>query len=201
MLAGMHTRANGALEAMVERGATIEEIGAHIDALSGRRKVDEVRALPGRLVGRLFDLSKTAAPLSLADVVPEGTPAGATVTLEGRNSLPAFSLFRKRVTRTADGLVFGYNDSPSRLAVGPGYFNVVLADHQHPGELLFEYTEPPPFEPSGWPRYRPNHRGLSIFVYDDVFDFVRRVARGVMVGSAYHHGAKWDKYFVIVRPW
>jgi hypothetical protein len=197
---GMRIRARTTLETMVEQGTPIGEIAAHIDALRGDAKVDEVRALRGGLVGRLYELSAGTEALTLADVTPDGAPAGATVTFEGRNSLPAFSLFRKRMTRTADGLVFGYNDSPSRFAVGPGYFNISLADDSHRGELVFEYMQPPPFEPQGWPKYRSNARGLSIFVFKDMYDFVRRVARGVMVGSAYQRGVKRDAYFVIVKP-
>jgi hypothetical protein len=195
----MRTGPKSTFESMVEQGAPISEIAAHIDGLHGMKKVDEVRSLPGRLMGRLWDASTVQGEMTPAELVPESTPAGATVTLQGRNSLPAFTFFRKRVARTADGLVFGYNDSLSRIAVGPGYFNVLQADGAHAGELLFEYMQPPPFEPAGWPTYRSNARGLSIFVYNEVYDFVRRVAQGVMIGSAYRRGVKWEKYFVVVK--
>ncbi len=54
---------------------------------------------------------------------------------------------------------------------------------------------PPPAEPAGWPAYKPNERGLSRFVYGHMHDYVRRVARGVVVGKAYRHGKEQDAYF------
>ena len=129
-------------------------------------------------------------------------PAGATITYEGRNSLPMFSRFRKRFTRTADGLVFGYNDQPTpgvgRLT-GPGYFIVTEADEAHAGELLFDYTKPPPFEPAGWPAFRPNDRGLSRLVFMDLQDYVRQVAPGVVVGIAFKQGKDQDACFSLTR--
>lgn len=185
---------------MVQGAAPIAEIGAYLDELPAARRVEEVRSLRGRLVGVLYDLAKGTAALALSDLVADSTPAGATVAFEGRNSLPAFSKFQKRFTRTADGIVFGHNAFAASAATGPGYFTVKLADEEHPGELLFDYTEPPPFEPAGWPRYVTNDQLISRFVYSRMHDFVRRVARGVVVGSAYKLGVKQDAWFTLTSP-
>ncbi|MFW5741592.1 MAG: hypothetical protein ACOC1F_14670 [Myxococcota bacterium] len=187
----------------VQTGAPPEALAEMLDGMDPRERVGAATAVKSGLVGRLYDLVRGGSPLRLVDIVPSSTPAGATVTFEGRNSLPAFSRFQKRFTRTADGLVFGYNHQPLRAAgalTGPGYFRVVEADEQHPGELLFDYTQPPPFEPAGWPAYRPNEAGASRFVFKDLNDYVRKVARGVVVGAAFRHGKDQDAYFVLVSP-
>lgn len=194
MLPTMLTRPT-TLRTLVERGAPITDIAAHLDRLKGTDKVDEVRSVRGKLIGRLYDLAKASAALKLDELVPEGSASGGTITYEGRNSLVAFSLFQKRLTRTADGLIFGYNAARTSTLTGPGYFAVRVAGDASEGELLFDYTRPPPFEPAGWPRYVPNERGPSRLVFKDMHDYVRRVADGVMVGAAYRHGVPRDAWF------
>lgn len=179
-------------------GAGSVELAAMLDAMGTQDRVRAVAAVKGSLVGTLYDRVRDQAPLGLEDLVPSSTPAGATVTFSGRNSLPVFSRFQKRLTRTADGLVFGYNHQPLRVAgavTGPGYFVVVDAGEGHAGELLFDYTKPPPFEPPGWPAYRPNDALGSRFVFMDLNDYVRRVARGVVVGAAFRRGKDQNAYF------
>jgi hypothetical protein len=186
---------------LVQAGASAAEIATYLDELPAPRRVEEVRSVRGRLVGRLYELVAGTAPLGLEDIVPESVPAGATVAFEGRNSLPAaVSSFQKRFTRTADGVVFGYNHALTSRATGPGYFVVSLADEGHPGELLFDYTLPPPFEPAGWPPYVPNDRMLSRLVFMNMHDFVRRVARGVVVGAAFKLGVPQDAWFSLTSP-
>jgi hypothetical protein len=115
-----------------------------------------------------------------------------------------FNSFEKRLTRTADGLVFGYNYQPipgAMRVTGPGYFRVIDGDDTHPGELLFDYTLAPPFEPAGWPVYRPNDRGGSKLVFQDMKDYVRRVANGVCVGAAFKLGKAQDAFFLLVTAY
>jgi hypothetical protein len=196
----MPIEATSKLRSMVQRRAPITDIASHLESLSAARRVEEVLSVTGALVGELYELASGTEPLHLGDLVPDTTPAGATVSWEGRNSLPAFSRFQKRFTRTADGLVFGYNAGLSRPVVGPGYFLVTEATAEHPGELLLDYTQPPPFEPAGWPAFVPNDKAFSIFVFKDMHDFVRRVARGVVVGSAYKRGVKQRQWFSLTLP-
>ncbi len=182
----------------LESGASGSEIAAWLEGMSIQQRVRVVAAVKGPWVGKLFDRVRDAEPLVIDDLVPATTPAGATITYAGRNSLPLFSRFQKRFTRSADGLVFGYNHQPFRIAgkvTGPGYFVVADAGEQRPGELLFDYTQPPPFEPSGWPPYRPNDVLGARFVFMDMHDYVRRVARGVVVGSAFRRGKDQNTYF------
>lgn len=192
------------LREMVERGAPALDVSAFLDDLSPDRRIDQVLQVRGSLIRRMYDLAGGGAGLTLDDMVPSSTPAGATVTYEGRNSLPVFSRFQKRFTRTADGLVFGYNHQPTPAVgtvTGPGYFAVSPADDQHPGELLFDYTKPPPFEPAGWPAWRRNESGLSRLVFMNLNDYVRAVARGVVVGVAYKLGEDQDACFSLTRAY
>ncbi len=187
----------------VRSRAPASELEAMLDALDLRQRVSVVTSVRGALLAQLFEIAADGAPLRSADIVPDSIPAGATVTFEGRNSLPAFSRFQKRFTRTADGLSFGYNHQPLRAAgmvTGPGYFRVLEAGEDRASELLFDYTRPPPFEPQGWPRYRPNHVGASRFVFMDLHDYVRRVARGVVIGAAFRHGKNQNAYFSLTSP-
>lgn len=186
----------------VESGVAAEGLCELLDDMDASERVRAATAVRGKQVRRLFELVREGSALTLEDIVPSSTPAGSTVVFEGRNSLPAFSRFQKRFTRTADGLVFGHNHQPSRVAgalTGPGYFVVVDAGEGHVGELLFDYTQPPPFEPPGWPAYRPNDTRASRFVFMDLNDYVRKVAQGVVVGAAFRRGKDQDAYFVLAR--
>src|SRR5439155_3681383 len=64
---------------------------------------------------------------------------------------------------------------------GPGYF--VVHEDRARGAAV-DYREIPPERPPNWPEIRPNDRGFSRFVFRDMVDYVRRVARDVFVGSA-----------------
>ena len=46
---------------------------------------------------------------------------------------------------------------------------------------------------------RPNDRGFSRFVYRDMVDYLRRVARDVFIGSAHRHGRELGNFFVLSR--
>lgn len=189
---------------MVEQGAPAADLSSFLDDLAPGRRIDQVLAVRGALIRRMYSLLGTAEPLTLDEVVPSSTPAGATLTYEGRNSLPLFSRFQKRFTRSADGLVFGYNYQPTPgigALTGPGYFAVTQADASHPGELLFDYTKAPPFEPPGWPAWRANETGMSRLVFMNLNDYVRRVARGVVVGIALKLGKDQDACFSLTRAY
>ncbi len=176
----------------------MREMAALLGPLPAAERVREVQAVRGTLIGRLFDLAAGGEPLTFEDIVSASTPAGDTVTFEGRNSLPVFSQFQKRFARTADGAVFGHNHGVTSPVTGPGYFVVRIDQADHAGELVFDYTQPPPIEPVGWPRFVPNNRRLSRFVFMNMQDYVRRVAQGVLVGSAYKLGVRQDAFFSLV---
>jgi hypothetical protein len=187
------------LARLLEGRATAREIEAHLDALAPAARLEEVLAITGRGVKRLYEAVEGGTPASLDELVAPGTEG--VVIFEGRNSLAAFSRFQKRFVRKG-GLVLGYNHQTMAFVTGPGYFVVhpPSGSGEHGKELDFDYTTPPPSEPAGWPAYKPNERGLSQFVYGHMHDFVRRVAHGVVVGKAYRHGKDQDAYFSLTLP-
>ncbi len=197
------------LAQLLERGAGARDIEGHLDGLAAEVRLAEVLAITGRGVKRLYEAVAGGTAPTLAELIPPVTmgetpkPPGAEGVLiyEGRNSLAAFSRFQKRFVRM-EGLVVGYNHQAMSFVTGPGYFVVHApsGEGEHGDELDFDYTAPPPREPEGWPAYKPNERGLSRFVYGDMHDYVRRVARGVVVGKAYRHGVEQDAYFSLTLP-
>jgi hypothetical protein len=182
------------LARVLEGGGGAREIETQLDGLSPTARLAQVLAVTGRGVRRLYDAVAGGAPPTLDELVAQG--AEGVVIYEGRNSLAAFSRFQKRFVRMS-GLVVGYNHQSMSFVTGPGYFVVHApsGSGDHGKELDFDYTLAPPGEPVGWPAYRPNESGLSRFVYGGMHDYVRRVARGVVVGKAYRHGVEQDAYF------
>jgi hypothetical protein len=186
------------LAALVRRRAKRDEIAAYLDGLSPNDRLEQVLAIRGRLVGKLYDAVGGGEPLTLDDFVPSGETR--TVIFEGRNSLPTFSRFQKRFARVGDSVV-GYNHQLMSFATGPGFFVVrpPTAGEAHPGELFFDYTTDPPSVPSGWPAFKPNSAGLSRAVFMNMKDFCRRVAKGVLVGKAYKLGIAQNAYFTLTN--
>jgi hypothetical protein len=194
------TTGSTSLHRLLAERAPSKEIASYLDGLSGQARVEEVLSITGKGVGRLYDAVEDAPALSIEELVPANTKG--TLIYEGRNSLPLFTRFQKRFTRMPDGLVIGYNHGPTAFLIGPGYFAVRAASGEgpRPKEIYFDYTAPPPpSEPAGWPPFKPNERGASRFVYMDMFDYMRRVARGVVVGKAYKNGVSQGAYFSLSR--
>jgi hypothetical protein len=196
-----HARVAGSpsLLVLLENGAPARQIREHLDALPVDERVAQVLAVTGKSVGALYDAVADAPPLTLDDVVAPGEEG--TILYEGRNSLPLFSRFQKRFARTKGDVVVGYNHQTMAFVTGPGYFVVKAAsgEGEHAKEPFFDYTASPPEEPAGWPAFSPNDRGLSKPVFGGLIDYVRRVAKGVIVGKAYKRGAPEGSYFSLSR--
>jgi hypothetical protein len=187
---------------LLDAQASARDIESHLNSLPVAQRVAEVLGITGRGVGRLYKAVAGGAPPTLEELVPAGTKG--TVIYEGRNSLPAFSRFQKRFLRLEGDRVIGYNHNAQlvTLFTGPGYFWVrpAIGEGEHASELVFDYTEAPPTEPAGWPAYKPNDQGLSKLVYGNMKDYIRRVARGVVVGKAYRNGVDQHAYFSLSSP-
>jgi hypothetical protein len=188
------------LASLLDTRGSAAEIAQYLDGLSARERVDQVLSIGGAGVERLYEAVVDAPSASLDELVPPGTKG--TVIYEGRNSLPAFNRFQKRLTRLEDGRVIGYNHQRMSFLTGPGYFWVrpPSGEGEHGKELVFDYTEAPPMEPPGWPAYKPNTGGVARFVYGNMKDYVRRVARSVVVGKAYRDGVAQGAYFSLSLP-
>lgn len=186
------------LSALVASSAGHEAIAAHLDGLTPYQRNQDVLALSGKEVGKLYEAVKGAPRLTQEEIVPKGERG--TVIFEGRNSLPAFSSFQKRFARVGDAIV-GYNHQTMSPLTGPGFFVVRDAT---PGEVVsdelwFDYTVPPPRVPPGFPAFKPNDSGFSRLVYGNMKDFCRRVASGVLVGKAFKKGKPEGSFFALTR--
>ena len=186
------------LQQLLDDRASSKDIAAHLDEMPPLERIREVLAVTGRGVKQLYDAVADAAPLSLEDFVKSDDKD--TVIFEGRNSLPMFTRFQKRFARSGDEVV-GYNHQTMAFVTGPGYFVVKppSGDGPHGAELFFDYTVRPRVIPAGWPEFKANERGLSRSVYMNMIDYVRRVARGIVVGKAYKLGVDQKAYFSLSR--
>lgn len=180
---------------LLERGAAMGDVTAHLDGLPADRRVAEVRAVGGRLQKLLWARARGHGAVDLASFVDQ---TGKTVIYAGKNSLPLFTDFEKRFFRGATGEVAGYNHNPPLVAffTGPGYFVVEQAPE---GELLFDYTRLPEHEVQGWPPKRPNSGLLAGVVYGGMKDYVRWVSRTTVIGAAFKGGKAREAYFLLTR--
>jgi hypothetical protein len=180
--------------ALIDKGAPIDEIGAHLDGLSAKDRVREVLALDGRQLEKLFELCKGKSAVTMEEFVPRPEE---TIIFELKNGLPMFNYAQKRFFRPKDGEVVGYNHNGAFATywVGPGYF---FARNGDDGELLFDYTRLPTLQPPGWPEIKPNKTGLLPRVtYADMIDYARRVSKHTVIGAAFRHGKPRNQYFIL----
>jgi hypothetical protein len=187
----------------------IEAIAERLDAASSSERLDAALSL-NRAEQRVLYRKAVAAPaLELTDFVPLDRAAREPVRHRGRNTLPmlrALQLFEKRFCRPEDGSerLFGYNESPFRKLIGPGFFVAVKSDDKpgwrERGAVVVDYFRIPdgPVAQS-WPPVVPNTQGLQRFVYHRTRDFMRRVSKHVTIGAAYKVEKPLDHYFVLVR--
>lgn len=169
-----------------------QALEARLVALPPSERWSALAALSGRELGRLFEVAQGAPALSLDDLARSDEP----VIFEGLNSLPLFRRFQKRFRRASTGEVWGYNHQSMSWITGPGYFQAVACPDR-PGELLFDYTRRPSSAQPGWPPVRGNDSGLARLVYGNLHDFMRRVAPGVLIGSAFKLGVPQNQFFVL----
>jgi hypothetical protein len=189
---------------LLDSNPSAEEIEAYLNALAYPERLAQVQAVTGGNVGRLYDAVAKAPPVTLEEVVPASTKTYEPIIWEGRNSLPLFSSFQKRFMRIEGGLIIGYNHQTMAFFTGPGYFVTKEANGQapRPTELYFDYTERPPLDATGragWPTFKPNERGLSRAVYAHMHDYMRHVARGVIIGQAFKLGVDQKQFFSLTR--
>jgi hypothetical protein len=173
-------------------------IAAFLDGLTRVDRLTETRSVSGAtLQKRLWDAVADAPRVTLDDLVPPDAAPLGEVIFEGKNSLPAFTLFQKRFCRPrgASGELWGYNHQTLAWLTGPGYFVV----HDDRAGAAIDYREVPPEKPLTWPDVRPNDRGFSRFVYRGMVDYLRRVSRDVFIGAATRGGKELGNYFLLCR--
>lgn len=194
------TTSSHSLRGLLRRGAPGDELRSLLDGLSPTARVDEALSLRGSEVAKLYRACAGGPPVVPEDFVPASLDDDRTVIFEGRNSLPTFSGFQKRFARLDDEIV-GYNHQTWGFVTGPGYFVVAPAsdDADVPGELYFDYTKTPRRTPTGWPKLQANTAGLSLLVYAHMKDYMRSVAKNVVVGAAYKKGKAQNAFFLLCR--
>jgi hypothetical protein len=177
------------------------EIARFLDDLSHADRLEAIRSLNGPKLQRKLWASAASAPaVTTADLVPPDYGALREVIYHGKNSLPLFSVFQKRFCRPSagkgDDVLWGYNHAQLAWLIGPGYF-VVHREGETPAAI--DYRQLPTEHPPAWPEIAPNDRGVSRLVYMNMVDYLRRVSRDVLIGSAWKRGKPLDSYFVLCR--
>jgi hypothetical protein len=191
---------------LVRSDAKSAEISAHLDDLSEARRLDELYALSGSDQARLYGLVADTAPLDLDFFVPPEVGENRQVIHYGKNSQPLFRNFEKRWMRPPNEaeVLWGYNETWVRPAIGPGYFVAHPTDNggsDERGAVVVDYFQVPHTTPeiAGWPSVRPNSSGLQMFIYNKTRDYLRRVSDACSIGVAYRLESKVMGYFVLCR--
>ena len=190
---------------LIRSDAKIEEISEHLDALDKASRRQETRELDGKLQALLYQRAADSPPLALSHFVPESVESNREVIHSGRNSQPAFKYFEKRLCKPAaqEHELWGYNETSVRPLIGPGYFVAHLSENaggDPRGAVVVDYFEVPGGPvPEGWPTIKPNSRGLQMFVYDKMRDYMRGVSRHVSIGAAHRMEKRLMGYFVLCR--
>lgn len=186
------------LTTLFKAGADPAAIARHLDALDEQQRLEQVRAFPGGLQSKLYDLVDHRQPIDIERFIP--TP-DATVVYSGKNSAPAFKNFSKLFWRpSGGGEVVGYNEQFWRFASGPGYF--VAYDDGKSGEVVFDYTKLPSSKPEGWPEIKPNTGLIAAPAFANMLDYNRAVSSNTIVGRAFKSGKLIAHYLVtrVSRP-
>jgi len=192
---------------LINSDAAIEQIAEVLDAMSHQDRLAAMNVLGRAEQRRLF--AKASTSMTLEHFVPSDLADRAPVIHHGKNTLPLpkkHRLFQKRFCRP-DGdasRLFGYNESPSRGLIGPGYFvahdTKSDASWAERGDIVVDYFLVPDGPvASGWPKVVPTSKGLQMFVYKGTRDFMRRVSAHVSIGAAYKGEKALDHYFVLTR--
>ena len=187
------------LSQQIRAGTSIEEISQSLDQLSPEDRLHQSRSLGARDQRRLWEICQDRA-VTLAQMVPPHR-TGQTVRHLGRNTLPVFKIFEKRFYRpsTTHQVLWGYNEGVTRGLVGPGYFVCRESDQPAIGKVVVDYEILPEQAPEGWPRIKPNERGVSRLVYAFMQDYLRSVSEHITIGRAYRKGAESPNYFTLCR--
>lgn len=181
----------------------LDTVRSFLDGLSHAERVVAIRGVGPAEQRRLYEAAKGFAELHLGDLVPASVASGETVRHFGRNTLPAFTHFEKRLCRPAEqdaaapDALWGFNFQAMQPITGPGYFTA--RDDPSRAEVLVDYRVVPPRAPEGWPAVKVNERGLSRLVYGFMVDTLRRVSEHVSIGSAARKGKDLGSYFLLTR--
>ncbi len=171
----------------------LEPLSRALDGATHSRRLTWLRGLNKRELIRLYALAE-GSHIEPRDLV--GQP-GEVVIHHGKNSLPAFTHFQKRMVDTGERIQ-GYNEQRFRWITGPGHF-LVRPSERVEGELWLDYTWLPESAPPDFPPPRDNMAGLSRLVYGGMIDILRRVSEHLSIGAALRGGELSGDYFGLCR--
>lgn len=204
----MGTKAASEIRSILDSGdtgqASRDKVRDVLDSASVRDSIATVRSLGGRRTQRaLWNLVEDAERILTSDLLAADFEPMRPVVFHGKNSLPAFSEFRKICCRppaeSAKGELWGYNDTSILPLIGPGYFVVHDTETSPLGGTAFDYRAVPTAHPPEWPEIRSNAAGISRFVYHKTVDYMRRVSGNVFIGSATRDEKEMGNYFILSR--
>jgi hypothetical protein len=197
------------LDVLFEGELDVRRVAEVLDGLGHIGRVATIRGWGHAHQEQLYEAVSDFKPLGLADFVPEDVEPMVEVIHWGKNSLPAFTHFKKRFCKpksdgNTQGELWGYNDngeSSHQFATGPGYFVVHAPERPDAlaSEIDIDYRKLPPSKPDNWPPIKPNEAGLSRFIYAGMTDVMRGVSKHVSIGRALKGGQFMDAYFVLCR--
>lgn len=180
-------------------------LAGYLDNLDDVRRVAEATTLNAGEQAQLWDAAASAKPLTLGHFVPDNLQPLQPVIHYGKNSLPLFTKFQKVFCKAqADANtpnLWGYNEQLLKAFTGPGYFVTKATqegDLDH-GGVVIDYTDEPTGKAENWPKFIPNNKRLSRFIYNGTKDYMRGVSRHVSIGRASRAGQWMDNWFVLCR--
>lgn len=187
-------------------GCQLEELETYLDGLCQSQRISQSTSLSSRQQQLLWDAAEGGERLSMDDFVPPKLEPLKAIAHWGKNSLPAFTQFKKVMCRTSDEAEFsGYNDYSLRQLIGDGYFVVrsTSADDADNHGVVIDYTRAPVEKAKLWPPIKVNERRLGHFFYAGNLDYMRRVSQHVTIGRAKKANAPQDvwmpNWFVLCR--
>jgi hypothetical protein len=187
----------------------IDVISDWLDRASVEARLEATRSLSRAAQRRLFEKAAKRPAMTFADLVPDSVGEREEVIHQGWNTLPLpppLRRFEKRFCRPEErsDMLFGYNEGLTRGLIGPGYFVAVSTEGkvtwEERGGIAVDYFRVPDSEVvEGWPRVKPNSKGLQVLVYHRTRDFMRSVSAHVSIGAAYKDQKPLDHYFMLCR--
>lgn len=193
------------LSEKIRANASADELAGYLNGLSHEVRKSEALGLARGDLGRLYAIA-AARPCTIeTDFLPAGKGPLEEIIHWGKNSLPLFRDFQKRMCRpskpTDQPLAYGYNEGSTRGLIGPGYF--VAREDEHPDQkvrtVVIDYFLTPPEKAQGWPEIKPTSAGLSRFVYHRTRDWMWKVSDHVSIGRARKNDSWMGAYFVLCR--
>lgn len=185
------------LKRRIEQNFSLDDIRIYLDSLTHDERLAEIRGLPGSRFAQLFTMADKNTVIN--DILPPDHTPLKPVIFHGKNDLPVFNSFQKRMCRSSDGNeIWGYNHQGMGWLTGPGYY-VGYDQAKRPGEPLLDYTRMPYEKPAIWPALKSNQTGVGHLVYGGLQDYMRRVSQDVFIGEATKIGKNMKQYFVLCR--